>query len=317
MNGNLRIPVREFVPSPDRLIVAASIADCISPCNASLAGREEAEANIAFQENRSVSSCPERWGAVRWQTVRRRSSVAGFRSQPKGSSMRVISQLVHAFPIVSAVAVALTFAGDALAGVSNPNTYSLNLDTGEDSIWLGPTQQFALMDSTSVIDFDVDSAGDMSNFTSSFPVSATTMSIGLNPVSAQLQLDDANSSGHMFTNATNSVQFVLRARVRFTWLTGPACYSQYFNVTLNTAKTFSVNGSSLGGSSYDANGHFRAVASDFTPPNMHSLATGCGTQGNRDAIGAAFFGPNAGPAAGDSGIKFDRGRIDTPAVIAP
>lgn len=224
---------------------------------------------------------------------------------------------VRAFPALGAIAVALTVAGDAFAGVSNPGTYSLNLDTGEDSVWVGPTQQFSLMTSSSVIDFDVDSAGVISNISSSFPVSLTNFYFGANQVSAQLQLDDANSSGQMFSTASNTVEFSLRARVRFTWSGSPACYSQYFNVTLNTAKTFSVNGSSIGGSNYDANGHFRGVASDFTPPNMHTLTTGCSTQGNRDALGAAFFGPNAGTSAGDSGIKFDRGRIDTPAVIAP
>ncbi|CAN5543054.1 hypothetical protein BH09MYX1_BH09MYX1_39190 [soil metagenome] len=215
------------------------------------------------------------------------------------------------FPILGAVAAALTVAGDAAASVSNPDYYFIDVPSGQDSIYVGPTAQFSLM--TGQLEGDIDSAGAWTFGAAAFPQSLTGITISGGAVKAQLVILASGTSGSFLYNAARDVDLTLRARIV---LTGPtitaSCQTVPFTVTLSSTKTFTAGGSSLTGSPYNTTtGSFRVVASDFS---IAAISTGCDTAAKRATINAAL---GFGASVGSVGLKFDRASVTSPAVLAP
>lgn len=221
---------------------------------------------------------------------------------------------VRFFPLLAAVALPLTVAGNAAASVSNPAYYFIDVPSNEDSVFVGPTNQFSLM--AGHLEGDIDSSGNWTFGAAAFPVSSTGISIGGADVKAQLVVVASGTSGSFVYNAAHDIDITLHARIVLTG-TGisAACQTGLFTATLSTTKTFTTNGSSLAGMSYNTStGAFRANASDFT---IGAITSGCDTAATRSVLNNAL-----GFGTGNPGMKFDRGyvtRTDTtdPQLLIP
>ena len=214
---------------------------------------------------------------------------------------------------LGAVAATLTVASDASASVSNPDYYYIDVPSGLDSIFEGPSAQFLLM--VGQLEGDIASDGSWTYNASAFPQSNTGIKFNNIDVKAQLVVAASGTSGSFLYNAAHDIDMTLRVKIVFTGGgMSQTCQTGFFNVTLSTAKTYTVNGANRSGSAYDTStGYFRAVASDFTPPA--AISTGCDNAANRGALNNAFgFGSGV---AGTEGIKFDSALVDNPQKLVP
>lgn len=195
--------------------------------------------------------------------------------------------------------------------MSNPDYYFIDVPSGQDSVYVGPTAQFSLM--AGQLEGDVDANGDWTFNAAAFPVSSTGIAIGGIGVNAQLVVLASGTSGRFLYNAARDVELTLRVRIVLSGGGGlGTCQTSPFTVVLSSTKTFTTGGSSLSGSAYDTStGEFRANASDFS---VAAITTGCVNAANRATINAAL---GFGSGVGSVGMKFDRGSVTSPQKLIP
>lgn len=223
------------------------------------------------------------------------------------------------FPALLTMFGVFAISTDARAGVSNPDTYDIQMPSGLDSIYSGAGHTFNLIGPTpappagtvyGTLTGPIDSSGNWSYDNASFPTVATSETIGIYAVSAQLQVSASGTSG-VADPGTGEVTLTLHARFVFTggWLTSGGCSTPYFNATVSTRKTWLDSSSGV-----DFNttyGTFRANAADFA---IGAITSGCVNSTNRNAINA-YWGFDG--HSGSIGMKFDTGQITSPQLLAP
>jgi hypothetical protein len=204
--------------------------------------------------------------------------------EERGSRMNIGTRLSVA---VIFGLVVLTASTDAKADVvSNPGSFEFDIFSGNDSLFRFASGVQWEIDNggAGFIGADIDSTGGMSNLSASFGTGPFTV-MGTN-VQTTLLIQSA-SSGLIDPSVTDTLQFDLVLKVRFTWGGTVSCSTSAFNVTLDATTWLSETGGGgdCGTDGYNSStGVYCVAAEGFTIPQL--AATACNTHGND--INSAF-----------------------------
>jgi hypothetical protein len=200
---------------------------------------------------------------------------------------------------------ALLVAGHANAGTRDPDYYVIDItdssvqNLATSSVWTEPT---------GTVEGDLASDGSFAYNASAFTNSGTTIT-GL---SATYVVGASGTSG-VIDPATGEVSLTLRMKLKFSGSAtggpvGSSCQTAFFTITTSTTKGSSVY---TGVSMSTSTGIFRAVAEDFTIPQVTS--TNCVNTTNANLINSTF---SLGASPGGHAIFF-QGSITNPQVPQP
>ncbi len=195
----------------------------------------------------------------------------------------------------------LFLASHAIAGVSNPDYYFIDIADGAVCHGCSGPSGGRITGITGQLEGDIATDATFTYNGSAFGVTGTSMT----GIDAQLLVGVAGTHGYIDPD-TREVSVTLRMRIKFSGSVPTNCQTPFFDVTLGTTKTSSQ------WSALDLDpvtGSFRIVAEDFIVPEV--TTTACGTSATliNSTLG---FGSSAGAIA-----MFLQGSVANPQVPVP